>query len=118
MTDRDTMSVASEVFAALIARGEVDVVASEDAAGIEIQADSWTLAVEGAVAFLAIDDEPASVEEMTNALEGLIEPDDLAAIRELDRRLEGGLRVALQQSGDLLSMELATLLAEEPGAPA
>jgi hypothetical protein len=118
MTKSDTMALASEAFEPLISRGEVDVVASEDVAGIEIQADSWTLAIEASVAFLAIDDEPASAEEMATVLEGVIEPDDLAAMRALDHRMDGGLRIALQASGDLLSMELASLLAEEPGAPA
>jgi hypothetical protein len=105
------------VFADLIGRGEVDVVPGEDGIGIEVQADQWTLAIEGdpvRVAFLAVDDEPGDPADLSQALEGAIEPDDLAALRELDRRWSGELRIALQESGDALSMRLATLLAEEP----
>jgi hypothetical protein len=112
-------SIVAEVFAGLIERGEVDIAPGEGGAGLEIQADQWTLAIEGSpspVAFLAIDEEPADVAEMSGALDAAVEPDDLAALRELNRRLDGGLRVALQASRDMLSMELATLLAEEPGS--
>lgn len=107
----------AEIFSGLIARGEIDLEPGEQDDEIEIQADQWTLAITGApprVAFLAIDDEPTSAEEMGDALEGVIEPDDLEACRELDRRLDGSLRIALEQSGDMLSIELASLLAEEP----
>lgn len=121
MTDRHPMEeltdLIADVFAGLIERGEIDLEPGERDDEIEIQADEWTLAITGAppsVAFLAIDDEPASAEEMPDAFDGVIEPDDLASMRELDRRLEGALRMALEQSGDLLSIELATLIAEEP----
>jgi hypothetical protein len=107
-----------DVFADLIGRGEIDVAPAEEGEGIEVQADQWTLAVEGEpvrVAFLAVDDEPGDAVDLRRALEAALEPDDLAALRALDRRWSGALRMALQESGDLLSMQLATLLAEEPG---
>jgi hypothetical protein len=105
------------VFSELIGRGEIDVAPAEEGDGLEIQADQWTLAIEGdplTVAFLAVDDEPGDPADVDQALAAAIEPDDLAALRALDHRWEGGLRIALQQSGDMLSMQLATLLAEDP----
>lgn len=109
------------VFAGLIGRGEIEVVPAEEGSGLEIQADQWTLAVEGnpvALAFVAVDDEPGDPADLNQALEAALEPDDLAALRELDRRWSGALRIALQESRDPLSMRLATLLAEEPGRQA
>ena len=118
MSGQDLISLLDEVFAALIARGEIDIEPGDVPGDIEIQADQWTVALTGdppSVAFLAVDDEPADASEMSSAIRGVFEPDDLAALRALDHRLEGGLRLALEQSGDLLSIELATLLAEAPG---
>jgi hypothetical protein len=109
--------VIEEIFADLIGRGEIDVAPAAEGDGLEIQADQWTLVIEGdpaKVAFLAVDDEPGDPADLDQALKGAVEPDDLAALRELDRRWEGSLRIALQESGDMLSMQLATLLAEEP----
>ena len=106
-----------DVFADLIGRGEVDVAPAEEGDGLEIQADQWTLALEGtplSVAFLAVDDEPGDPADLEHALTAAIEPGDLTALRDLDHRWEGALRIALQQSGDMLSMQLATLLAEDP----
>lgn len=113
----DQRTAAEAVFAELIDRGEVDVAPAEEGSGIEIRADSWTLAIDGdpmTVAFLAVDDEPGDPADLDQALKASLEPDDLAALRALDHRWDGTLRIALQQSGDILSMQLATLLAEEP----
>lgn len=102
-------------FAELIERGEVDVVEGDHPEDLEIQADQWTVAMEGdppSVAFLAIDDEPTSPDDMRTSLQAVIEPQDLAALRVLDSHLDGALRQALQQSSDLLSLTLATWLAE------
>lgn len=116
MSDQQRATI-EDVFAELIGRGEIDVAPAEEGSGIEIQADQWTLAIEGdplTVAFLAVDDEPGDPTDLDQALAAAIEPDDLAALRALDHRWEGSLRIALQQSGDMLSMQLATLLAEDP----
>jgi hypothetical protein len=117
MARDDQRETIETIFADLIGRGEIDVAPAEEGDGLEIQADQWTLAIEGdpvTVAFLAVDDEPGDPADLDQALEGALEPDDLAALRELDRRWEGALRMALQESHDLLSMQLATLLAEDP----
>ncbi len=116
MSDEQRATI-EDAFAELIGRGEVDVAPAEEGSGLEIQADQWTLAIEGdplTVAFLAVDDEPGDPADLDQALATAVEPDDLAALRELDHRWEGALRIALQQSGDMLSMQLATLLAEDP----
>ena len=117
MASGDQRGAIRAIFAGLIERGEIDVAPAEEGSGLEIQADQWTLAIEGdpvTVAFLAVDDEPGDPASFGQALEAALEPDDLAALRELDHRWEGALRMALQESGDMLSMELATLLAEDP----
>ena len=116
MSDSQRATVET-IFAELIGRGEIDVAPAEEGSGLEIQADQWTLAIDGdpmTVAFLAVDDEPGDASDLQQSLATVIEPDDLAALRALDQRWEGALRIALQQSGDMLSMQLATLLAEEP----
>ena len=41
----DQRTAAEAVFAELIDRGEVDVAPAEEGSGIEIRADSWTLAI-------------------------------------------------------------------------
>lgn len=117
MASGDQRETIETIFGDLIGRGEIDVAPAEEGSGLEIQADQWTLALEGepvTVAFLAVDDEPGDPADLDQALKGALEPDDLEALRELDRRWEGSLRMALQESRDLLSMQLATLLAEEP----
>jgi hypothetical protein len=117
LSGQDLTSMIEEIFAALIARGEIDIEPGDVPDDLEIQADQWTVALTGdppSVAFLAVDDEPADASEMSSAIRGVFEPDDLEALRALDHHLDGGLRVALEQSGDLLSIELATLLAEAP----
>ena len=118
LSGQDLASLIEEIFSALIERGEIDVEPGDVEGDIEIQADQWTVALSGvppSVAFIAVDDEPSDATELMTAIHGVFEPDDLAALRELDHRLDGGLRMALEQSGDMLSIELASLLAEEPG---
>jgi hypothetical protein len=117
MASGDQREGIEAIFAGLIGRGEIDVAPAEEGSGFEIRADQWTLAIEDdpvTVAFLAVDDEPGDPASLGQALETALEPDDLDALRKLDHRWEGSLRMALQASGDMLSMELATLLAEQP----
>lgn len=104
-------ALVATAFAALIDRGAVDVVAGDQDDAWEVQADQWTLAMEGwplTFAFLAIDDEPAGRGEMLASLDAALGPDDLAAIQALDHRLDGSLRQALLRSNDALSSMLAT----------
>lgn len=102
------------VFADLVEQGAVDIVAGDRDDAWEVQADQWTLAAEGwplAAAFLAIDDEPAEDHEMSLALHAALGPGDLAAMRCLDRNLDGALERSLRRSRDALSFVLAGYLA-------
>lgn len=102
----------ADAFADLIDGGAVDIVAGLDPDAWEVQADAWTLSAEGwplAVAFIAIDDEPSDPQERASALDAAFGPGDLAALRDLDARLDGAVSEALRRSGD----ELSVMVAEE-----
>ncbi|MGN6032183.1 MAG: hypothetical protein ACTHQE_11015 [Thermomicrobiales bacterium] len=103
------------LFADRIAAGEVDVVDLPDERAVEIQADEWTLHLEGdpiVFAFVAIEQEPEGADELAGALRTTIAPDDLATLRVLDAELDGTLSLQLAASGDALSGVLAGLLRE------
>ncbi|HEV2129390.1 MAG TPA: hypothetical protein VGR22_12300 [Thermomicrobiales bacterium] len=101
-------------FADQLERGAVDIVQDDDTGDLEVHADGWTLALQGtppAVAFLAIDDEPAEEPELDSALDEVVSDEDLGAFRRLDADFNGALRAALEASGDPLSIALASRLA-------
>lgn len=118
MTDGDVTSatvarVASAAFSDKIEQDAVEIVPGDDGASLEIQANQWTLAMEGEpldVAFLAVDDEPTSEAEMANALEMIVGHGDLSALRQINQQLGDQLATALRNSGDPLSMRLASTL--------
>ena len=114
--------VLQHAFAALIETGEIDIATAPDTAGdeIEVQADDWTLHLEGwpvVMAWIAIDHEPDPAEHRA-ALEATLDHRELAAMRDADGSLEGALVACLRASGDELSARLADLLAEPGPAPA
>jgi predicted PilT family ATPase len=92
------------------------VVSSDSEKSVEIQANQWTLTIEGDtpdVAFLAVDDEPTSDREMRNVIDDIVGHGDLNALKLIDQRLEGRLSLALHISGDPLSQHLASVLASK-----
>lgn len=100
-------------FAVLIEAGEIDLDAPPDADETEVQADDWTLHLEGwpiATAWIAIDQDPVLPTEQRAALEATLDHRELAALRDADRRLDGALLTCLRGSGDGLSVALAGLL--------
>jgi len=100
-------------FTPQIDAGEVDVVDLPDEGAVEIQADEWTLHLEGdpiALAFVAIEQEPERADELAGALRAAIAPDDLDSLRALNADLDGALATRLVASGDALSSTLAGLL--------
>lgn len=100
-------------FAVLIDSGEVDLLATPDSDETEVQADAWTLHVEGwplTTAWIAIDQDPVSPAEQRAALFGMFGHRELAALHDADRRLEGKLLRCLRASGDQLSIRLTELL--------
>lgn len=100
-------------FAPGVDAGEIDVVELPDEGAVEVQADEWTLYLQGdpvALAFIAIEDEPEGADTMQQALRTVLTPDDLSSLRELDAGLGGTLGERLAASGDALSATLAGLL--------
>ncbi|MGC4108531.1 MAG: hypothetical protein QM753_19580 [Thermomicrobiales bacterium] len=100
-------------FASRIEHEAVDVVEVPDDGAVEIQADEWTLHLEGdplALVFVAIENEPDRADEFPDALRTAIAPDDLAALVALDAALDGALASRLTASGDALSAALAEML--------
>ncbi len=109
-------------FAALIETGEIDITTPPDAGEdeTEVQADDWTLHLEGwpiATAWIAIEQEPESAAAQQAALATTFGHRELAALRNADRRLEGALVARLRTSGDELSARLADLLAQPGPVP-
>ncbi|MBA2247209.1 MAG: hypothetical protein H0W23_03700, partial [Chloroflexia bacterium] len=87
---------------------------------IDVQADDWTLHLEGwpiATAWIAIEQEPESAAAQQAALATTFGHRELAALRNADRRLEGALVARLRTSGDELSARLADLLAQPGPVP-
>ena len=126
MTDPDhlqhpLLQVLQAVFVDLTDRGDIDVVAVSGTSEVEVQADAWTLVLEGwplASAWIALDETPSSHAEHMAALAATIASPERAALREADRRLDGAVIAALAGSGDPLSEALAVLLggADQDGA--
>lgn len=105
-----------EAFAALQEAGEVDVVINQGTSEYDVQADDWTLHLEGwplDFGFLALDDEPATDAERRAALDAALDERHLAAMRKLNHALNGSLATVLAASGDALSILLGGVLDNE-----
>ncbi len=94
--------------------GAVDIEVAGDGLEVDVIGDEWTLHLEGwpegAVAFLAMEDEPDDAARIRAARTKVMSRETDAAIVELDRRLEGTLAAALMGTGDPLSMDLGVVL--------
>ncbi|MGI8485194.1 MAG: hypothetical protein ACR2OU_13140 [Thermomicrobiales bacterium] len=100
-------------FSDLIESGVVDIVPDPENDVVELQADEWTLHVEGwpiQLAFIALDEDPPTASERMGVLNAALGPQDLGALRDADERLEGALTKALVGSNDPLSASLGQLL--------
>lgn len=103
-----------DIFTALIEQGEVDVVSDLAPSEFEVQADEWTLHLEGwplDAGFLVLDDEPSTDAERQQALDAALDSRYLAAMRQLNQSTDGALAAVLVDSGDPISALLASLLA-------
>ncbi|MGC4193034.1 MAG: hypothetical protein QM589_17955 [Thermomicrobiales bacterium] len=109
------------LFAPRIEDDEIDVVELPDDDAVEIQADEWTLHLQGdpiVLAFVAIENEPEAANDLAQALRATLTPDDLAALETLDSQLGGALASRLTASGDALSQTMAAMLtASRPSTP-
>lgn len=114
--DHPLVGALQEAFGALVAENAVDIVTIEEDAeqdACEVQADEWTLFIEGwpvTQAWVALDTDVASPEEFRSTLESAFSEEDLAALVSLDEALAGDVARALAESGDELSVALASML--------
>ena len=105
-----------DAFGSLVDEGAVDIVTVEEDAeqdACEVQADDWTLFIEGWPvhnAWIALDADPESVEAIRTSLEAALGERDISALTELNRALSGDVSRALAESGDELSVALASML--------
>lgn len=117
--DHPLVSALQQAFAALVDDESVDIVpveADEEQDAVEVQADDWTLYVEGwplATAWIALDEDVTSPEALRGALESALDGRALEALEALDTALSGELVTALNESGDELSIALAAMLAAD-----
>ncbi|MDQ3655718.1 MAG: hypothetical protein M3457_11645 [Chloroflexota bacterium] len=102
-------------FAAQLESGEVSLVVFRDhISAFEVQADEWTLRLEGwpvATSFIALDEEPTSLKERQAALDAAIDDQNLAGLRDANNLLDNAIVAALEDSGDELSALLAQFIA-------
>lgn len=122
IADHPLTSSLQDAFGPQVDDDLVDIVEPNDQGEInawEVQADAWTLVLEGWPldnAWIAIDDDPAAPEQFRTALEAVLDQRDLAALASVDEALGGALVSALEASGDELTIALAALLsADETG---
>lgn len=113
------LAALQEAFGAHVEDDLVDLTPDEEDDGqdaFEVQADDWTLYVEGwplFKAWIAIDDDTASPEQFRTALEGTLSERDIEALESLNSQLQGELAILLNDSGDGLSMALSSMLAAD-----
>lgn len=114
--DHPLAAALRRAFASGLEAGDVDLVSFRDGGfAFEVQADEWTLRLEGwpvTSGFIALDEEPPTSTERQAALDAALDNQYLANLRRADELLDGALVAALEDSGDELSVLLARLLAE------
>lgn len=114
--DHPLVGALQEAFGGLVAENAVDIVTIEEDAeqdACEVQADDWTLFIEGwpvSQAWVALDTDVVSPEEFRSTLESVFSEEDLAALVQLDEALAGDVARALTESGDELSVALASMI--------
>lgn len=118
--DQPLLAALQDVFGELAEEELVDIVELEEEDACEVQADAWTLYLQGwpiTTAWIALDDDTTTKEEHREALAAALGPRDVAAIRQLNMTLDGNLVPALSSSGDELSETFADVLAaSDPAA--
>lgn len=114
--DHPLISVVQEAFNILVQDQSVDIVQVEDEASqdaCEVQADDWTLFLEGwplEESWIAIDDDVSGPEQLRTALEGTLDERAIEAMQSLDAALSGAFVTALTESGDEISIALAAMI--------
>ncbi len=112
-------AILRDAFTSQLEAGEVDLVLSEHDTTFEIQADEWTLRLEGwpvTFAFIAVDEEPPSLPEFQAVLDAALDAPHLAGVRHANLLLHNAIAAALEASGDQLSILLAQAIASPDAA--
>ncbi|MBA2776513.1 MAG: hypothetical protein H0U31_07245 [Chloroflexia bacterium] len=112
-------AILRDAFTSQLEAGEVDLVLSEHDTTFEIQADEWTLRLEGwpmTAAFIALDEEPPSLPERQAVLDAALDAPHLAGVRRANLLLHNAIAAALEASGDQLSILLAQAIASPDAA--
>lgn len=92
---------------------DFDVVPTEDGNELDISTDHWTLHLEGAGGFLAIDEEPAEPAAFAAARRAVMSEKVERALAAANRELNGVLTTALIASGDPFSLDFVAALSDE-----
>lgn len=114
--DHPLISALQEAFGALVQEQSVDIVQVEDDTSqdaCEVQADDWTLFLEGwplENSWIAIDDDVSGPEELRTALESTLDERAIEAMQSLDAALSGAFVSTLAESGDEISIALAAMI--------
>jgi len=114
--DHPLVGALQEAFGSLVSEGTIDIVVIEEDAeqdACEVQADDWTLFIEGwpvHQAWIALDSDIDAPEQFRTALEGALTEGDIRALTELNEALTGDVTRALIDSGDEVSMALAAMI--------
>jgi hypothetical protein len=121
--DHPLVGALQEAFGTLVSDGAVDIVTIEEDAeqdACEVQADDWTLYIEGwpvQQAWIALDNDPGSPELYRSTLESALGKRDLTALSHLDDAVAGDVSRALIDSGDGLSVALAAMIEADVEGP-
>jgi hypothetical protein len=114
--DHPLVGALQDAFGPLVAEGTVDIVMVEEDAeqdAVEVQADEWTLFIEGwpvHQAWIALDGDVDAPDQLRTALEGALSEGDIRALTELNETLAGDVTRALVDSADELSIALAAMI--------
>lgn len=114
--DHPLVGALQDAFGGLVAEGAVDIVTIEEDAeqdACEVQADDWTLFIEGwpvHQAWIALDTDVSSPEQLRTSLESTLSEADIRALTDLDEALAGDVTRALVDSGDEVSIALAAMI--------
>jgi len=112
-------AILRDAFTSQLEAGEVDLVLSEHDTTFDIQADEWTLRLEGwpmTAAFIALDEEPPSLPERQAVLDAALDAPHLSGVRRANLLLHNAIAAALEASGDQLSILLAQAIASPDAA--
>jgi hypothetical protein len=107
------IEVVSRHLLSVMNQTDFDVVPADDGEQLDISTDHWTLHLEGAGGFLAIDEEPIEPAAFAPARRAVMSDKVERALVAADRELDGALSTALTVSGDPFSLDFVSVLTDE-----